>query len=243
MAPTLVPPKSPTWSRFLTGAAAFLAMALMVILVACGNSASPPSSSPRATSKTPGLSPSAGRSSRGASPSPSSPSPLPLSSASFPTVPPSSPNSAVASRDEAVVAALWNNCQAFVPAPGGCPFAVAATSDGAGRDLYAIDLRQNAGDACSGAIIYVFDGETLITDTTKLPPQALAVRSKDAVSADGPRQFAIAYLVNPSAASSCVQYGAAGRDTYVYRWTGQALALVSGAPPPSPEVLPKTFGP
>ena len=138
--------------------------------------------------------------------------------------------------DEEMIDHLRDDCRAFEPATQGCPFAVAQTPDGQGGVLYAIALRATAGDSCAGSIVYFFDGEALITDTTRLPPGGMPAEAQ--LSSPNPGQFSVAWRVNPSANVPCVQFGTSGTDTYVYAWDGSSVILAAGGPPHPPEAFP-----
>jgi len=101
--------------------------------------------------------------------------------------------------------------------------------------VYAIELGKDGMDSCSWGDVYFFDGERLITASHELVPHAQV--GYNGVSSPGPGEFAIKYIVNPSVSTFCYQYGTAGTDTYVYRWSGSAITLVSGQPPNPPLVL------
>jgi len=153
------------------------------------------------------------------------------------------PNQRVIRHAQGVVSHIWSNCRAF--APGGCPFgATTWTSDGRGRGvLYAIYLRKTAGDSCGLGAVYFFNATRLITSTITLAPHAEVADALHAVSSPGPLKFEVRYAVNPSKNASCVQYGSAGTDTYVYGWNGHRMILASGRPPRPPKTLAPSFPP
>jgi hypothetical protein len=140
------------------------------------------------------------------------------------------------SYDEETVNRLHNRCQGFEPAAVGCPFAVAHTSDGQGGTLYAIALTATAGDSCAGSVVYFFDGETLITDTTQLPPGGTP--SEAGITSPDTGKFMIKWRVNPSANVPCYKFGTGGADSYLYAWNGDTVVLVAGKPPRSPLTFP-----
>ena len=148
----------------------------------------------------------------------------------------SSAASLVTSYDEETINRLHNRCQGFEPSAKGCPFTVAQTPDGQNGVLYAIALTATAGDSCAGSIVYFFDGEDLITDTTQLPPGGTPAMA--GLSSPGPGQFTIAWRVNPTADVPCAQYGTVGTDPYLYSWDGATITLAAGTPPRSPEAFP-----
>jgi hypothetical protein len=137
--------------------------------------------------------------------------------------------------DEASVASAYGNCAAFTPSPHHCSFAVAATPDRAGGRLYAVELRVQTGDDCERGIVYFFDGTRFAGRTRDLPPYSVGGVSR--VRAGGTGRFAVVYLVNKTAFTSCAAGGDAGTDTYVYRWTGQRMVRQSGVLPRLPEVI------
>lgn len=139
------------------------------------------------------------------------------------------------SYDEAVISQKNLGCIGLV---GGCPFAVATTSDGHGHALYAIDLRWQAGDACGAwGIVYFFEGRTLVTTTQSLAPRAGVWGGSGPVKTVATGRFAVRYPVAPSANVPCSLYGSAGTDTYVYRWSGKTFVVASGMLPKLPKVL------
>jgi hypothetical protein len=146
------------------------------------------------------------------------------------------PNSSVIAHDEAIVNQMHSSCTAFEPTGKGCPFLVATTADGHGGLVYAITLLADAGDSCAGSIVYFFDGERLITDTTTLPPHTDP--GADAVTSPQVGQFKVVWRVNPSVDAGCDQYGTAGSDTYLYGWNGTTMSLLSGTPPQPPQAFP-----
>jgi hypothetical protein len=137
--------------------------------------------------------------------------------------------------DEAFVASAYGNCAAFTPSPHHCSFAVAATGDGAGGRLYAVELRSQTGDDCERGIVYFFDGTRFAGRTRDLPPSSVGGVTR--VNADGAGRFAVVYLVDKNAFTSCAAGGDAGTDTYVYRWTGHRMVRQSGVLPRLPEVI------
>ena len=144
-----------------------------------------------------------------------------------------SPNPAVLAHDEAAVSAIYHNCAAFNP--NGCPLSAAVTRDGHGRLLYGIFLAAETGDACYRGIVYFFDGEKLIDNTSQLPPDSIG--GVVALKASGPKTFTVGYGVSPSKLTTCAANGSAGTDSYVYGWNGARMVVVSGAPPALPEVI------
>lgn len=138
--------------------------------------------------------------------------------------------------DEGVINQQRDRCRAFEPAPRGCPFSVVQTSDGQDEALYAIALTATAGDSCAGAIVYFFDGDVLITDTTRLPPGGTPAEA--GLSSPNPGQFTVAWRVNPSADAPCAQFGTGGTDNYLYTWNGRTIVLAAGTPPQSPKAFP-----
>jgi hypothetical protein len=146
------------------------------------------------------------------------------------------PNPAVIAHDEAIINQAHFNCTAFEPAGKGCPFSVATTPDGQDGLVYAITLLDNAGDSCAGSIVYFFDSEKLITDTTALPPYTTP--GAEAVTSPRVGQFRVVWSVNPSVNAICAQYGTAGTDTYLYGWNGTTMNLLAGTPPTPPRAFP-----
>ena len=146
------------------------------------------------------------------------------------------PSQRVVGHDRAVVSRIMMDCRAF--ALHGCPFgATAWTANGRGGLLYAIDVRKTAGDSCGLGVVYFFDVERLIATTGRLAPHAAVAYLFRAVTAAGPRRFAVRYAVNPSGNAFCYQFGSAGTDSYVYGWNGHHLILISGRPPRPPRAL------
>jgi hypothetical protein len=152
------------------------------------------------------------------------------------TVATAPPSPQVIAHDEAIINRKRSYCAGFEPASKGCPFAVTSTPDGAGGRVYAIALLATAGDSCAGSIVYFFDGERLITDTTALPPSTAPPMARLSSPATG--RIGVVWRVNPAVNAPCYQYGSAGTDTYLYGWNGTTMTLLSGNPPPSPKTFP-----
>jgi len=136
--------------------------------------------------------------------------------------------------DESVVAATNFYCPEF----SSCPFAVAATTDGHGHDLIAVDLLHQGGTACSyPGIVYFFEGTSLKASTLTLAPRAGVWPGSRPMWAVGIAKFAVRYQVTPSANAICALWGSSGTDTYVYRWNGTRFVVASGSLPAPPKVL------
>jgi len=147
-----------------------------------------------------------------------------------------SPNAQVIAHDEAIINRMRSYCGGFEPASKGCPFAVTSTPDGTGGRVYAIALLATAGDSCAGSIVYFFDGERLITDTTALPPSTTPPMVR--LSSPGTGRISVVWRVNPAVNTPCYQFGSAGTDTYLYGWNGKTMTLLSGNPPQPPKTFP-----
>lgn len=148
------------------------------------------------------------------------------------------PSPRVVAHDEAVINRMRSYCAAFEPASNGCPFAVTSTPDGTGGRVYAIALRATAGDSCAGSIVYFFDGERLITDTTALPPSTTPPMAR--LGSPAPGRIDVVWRVNPALNAPCYQFGSAGTDTYRYAWNGKTMTLLSGSPPQPPKSFPSS---
>lgn len=147
----------------------------------------------------------------------------------------SASESAVIAHDEAVISASHNDCKAFEPT-GRCPFGgVVNTPNGSGESLYAFRLTAVTGDDCDRGLVYFFDEERLLVSTSHLAPHSSAgvVRLR----ADGPKRFAVGFAVSPSSSTTCARNGSAGTTTYIYRWNGSKLSVVSGRLPSRPKVI------
>jgi hypothetical protein len=150
------------------------------------------------------------------------------------TTPP--PSMQVIAHDEAIINRMQSSCGGFEPASKGCPFAVTSTPDGTGGRVYAIALLATAGDSCAGSIVYFFDGEQLITDTTALPPSTTPRMARLSSPATG--RISVVWRVNPAVNTPCYQFASAGTDTYLYGWNGKTMTLLSGNPPQPPKAFP-----
>jgi hypothetical protein len=142
---------------------------------------------------------------------------------------------AVIAHDEAVISAAHRDCKAFEPT-GRCPFGVVVrTPNGSGKSLYAFRLTAVSGDDCDRGLVYFFDEERLLVSTSHLAPHSSAgvVRLR----ADGPKRFAVGFAVSPSSLTSCAENGSAGTTTYVYRWNGSTMSVVSGNLPSRPKMI------
>ncbi len=160
----------------------------------------------------------------------------------------SSTSSSVVAEDETTVSNLYGNCRAFA-GPAGCSelFKVAKTSDGHGGVLYGVLLTNTAGGGCRGGAAYFFDGRRLVATTeqahsvrvavSRLPPHPQYGTESGAISVPHASEFAVGYLVDRAKFTSCATSGNGGRDTYIYRWTGKTLTIVSGRPPTPPAVF------
>ena len=135
--------------------------------------------------------------------------------------------------DEATVSAIYRSCAAF--SPDGCPLSAVRTPDGSGRRLYVILLRAETGDECYRGIAYFFEGEHLLGNTSQLPPKSIG--GVIGVRAAGPARFAVTYAVSAAKNTDCADNGDAGRDTYIYRWSGSRLIVAFGTPPVLPKVI------
>ena len=143
------------------------------------------------------------------------------------------PNPAVLAHDEAAVSAIYHDCAAFNP--NGCSLSAAVTPDGHGRLLYGILLAAETGDDCYRGIVYFFDAEKPIGNTSQLPPGSTG--GVVSLQASGPGTFTVGYAVSPSKLTSCAANGSAGTVSYVYRWNDIKLVVVSGSPPALPAVI------
>lgn len=148
------------------------------------------------------------------------------------------PSTHVIAHDEAIINRMRSYCEAFEPASKGCPFAVTSTPDGTGGRIYAIAMLATAGDSCAGSIVYFFDGERLITDTTTLPPSTTPPMAR--LSSPSSGRISVVWRVNPAVNAPCYQFGSAGTDTYLYGWNGTTMTLLSGSPPQPPKTFPSS---
>ncbi len=84
--------------------------------------------------------------------------------------------------DESAVAAKNFYCLEF----SSCPLAVAATTDGHGHDLIAVDLLHQGGMACSyPGIVYFFEGTSLKASTLSFAPRGTRSRTTGRLSVSG----------------------------------------------------------
>jgi hypothetical protein len=90
----------------------------------------------------------------------------------------SSLNPAVVAHDQGVVAAIFQNCTTFGETTCNGLFAAPAyTPDGAGGELYAIELNNSSGDDSSRGVVFFFEGEHLLNGGPPLPPNGPALGS------------------------------------------------------------------
>jgi hypothetical protein len=136
--------------------------------------------------------------------------------------------------DEAFVNGRWHHCAGF-GVHGSCPFQAAATANGFGGHLIAVNLRWWSMDACERGLVYFFDGTRLIVKTSRLRP--FSSGGVKVVRADGTRKFSVVFFVSRSKFTSCAENGNAGTDTYSYRWTGSRMTWNSGRLPRLPKVI------
>ncbi len=151
-------------------------------------------------------------------------------------------NPVVVASDEATVSAMFANCAAFVPTGQSCSYSVASTPAGSSGVVYAIDLLQQNGDGYGRGAVFFFLGGTLLTDTGSLSPGTSSYSRPDlswvsGVTVPSPGEFAVSFIVSsaPSLCNACD--GNDGIDTYIYRWSGSTMVLVSGTPPAPPAVI------
>jgi len=136
--------------------------------------------------------------------------------------------------DEAFVASKYHHCAAFSAAHK-CPFQAAATGNGAGGHLIAIDLRQTTGDDCLLGIVYFFDGTRFVGTSHLVRPHSPG--GVEGVRAIGVERFSVTYGVNDSKSTICARTGDAGTDVYKYRWNGTGFVKISGRLPRLPKVI------